>query len=385
MSVGGGRGGAAGGRAGDAGSRDAGGATYLFCGGGSGGHINPALAIAERLAEIEPAAGVVFVCSQRAIDATILAEAGARYEPVPAAPLSLGPRGLARFGAGFARTVGAARTLIRRAGVRRVVATGGFVSAPVVVAARGCGVRVTLLSLDDPPGLANRWMAPLCDIVVSAVPVRGRRFAGHVTGVPVRRRALAPGGRQECRRRLGLDPERPTLLVTGASQGSRSVNALVAELLAARPSMFDRWQVLHLAGPHEGRDLEQAYTSAGVPAVVEPFIHVMGPVWGSADLCLSRAGASSVAEAWANGVPTLFLPYPYHRDQHQRRNAIPMVRAGGAVVETDLVEPARNAAVAGKTLAALMADAGRRDAMRRALAERPAPDAAGEVARLLAG
>ena len=186
-----------------------------------------------------------------------------------------------------------------------------------------------------------------------------------------------------CREQLGLDPDVPTLLVTGASQGARSINTLVTELAAAEPGLLPGWQVLHLAGSGEDEPVRAAWRAVGIRAVVRPFLHGMGPAWGAADLAVSRAGASSVAEAWANAVPTLFVPYPHHRDRHQHRNAEPMAAAGGAVVETDAGDPAFSGAGPGVTLRSLIRDEPRRQSMRAALRARPAPDAAGTVARML--
>jgi UDP-N-acetylglucosamine--N-acetylmuramyl-(pentapeptide) pyrophosphoryl-undecaprenol N-acetylglucosamine transferase len=111
----------------------------------------------------------------------------------------------------------------------------------------------------------------------------------------------------------------------------------------------------------------------------------MGAAWGAADLAVSRAGASSVAEAWANAVPTVFLPYPHHRDQHQRRNAQPMAEAGGAVLEVDRPDPGDNLNAAGATIRELLTDETRRATMKESLHQRPAPDAAAVIARLLLG
>lgn len=356
--------------------------SILFAGGGSGGHITPALAIAERIVELKPDARTVFACSTRPVDRMMLSEAKVPFSPIAGAPFSARPAGALRFAAGFVRGRAEARAIIRRERVDRVVAMGGFVAAPVVAAARA-ETPVTLLNLDAPPGRANRWIARQCREVWSAVDVPELpRFAQRVVGMPVRRLSLAPGPRQECRLRLGLDPRRPTLLVTGASQGAGTINTLLASLVETDPEALGGWQVCHLAGPS---GVAPAYAAAGIPAVVLPFLHEMGAAWGAADLAVSRAGASSVAEAWANAVPTLFLPYPHHRDRHQHRNALPMEAAGGAVIEADLVDPAANAGTGGAVLAALLRDAGRRDAMRESLRARPAPDAAAEIARLLVG
>ena len=358
--------------------------TFLFAGGGSGGHISPALAIGERLVELDPSVRTVFICSTRTIDTTMLAEANVDYKPIPGAPFPARPRGLARFARGWVRSRKAARAEMEHRRIERVVAMGGFIAAPVVSAARRAGAPVTLINLDDPPGKANRWIARRCDHVLSAIEITDRpHFAERVVGMPIRRSAVASAAPQACRAGLGLDPDLPTLLVTGASQGARSINGLVAAMAAAEPDLFDGWQVLHLTGAGDESQARASWDRAGVAATVHPFLHGMGAAWGAADLSVSRAGASSVAEAWANAVPTLFLPYPHHGDRHQHRNAAPMVAAGGAVVETDAVETDANVARAGSTLRELMRDRPRLRSMRAALHARPAPDAARRIARLL--
>lgn len=358
--------------------------SFLFAGGGSGGHISPALAIWERLVELDPSAAAVFMCSTRAIDTTMLAEAKVCYKPIAGAPFSVRPRGLARFARSWVLGRNAARAEIRHRQIDRVVAMGGFVAAPVVSAATSCRVPVTLINLDDPPGKANRWIARRCDHVISAIEVAALpRFAEHIVGMPIRRSALATGTPQTCRAVFGLEPDLPTLLVTGASQGARTINNLVTAFAAAEPGLFEGWQVLHLTGSGDEGSAQAAWDAAGVTATVYPFLHAMGAAWGAADVAVSRAGASSVAEAWANAVPTLFLPYPHHRDRHQHRNAAPMVVAGGAVVETDAIETDANVAGAGSTLGQLMRDRPRLQAMHAALRARPTPDAARTIAELL--
>lgn len=359
---------------------------FLFAGGGSGGHISPGLAIAERLAELDSTARSSFLCSDRDVDRTMLEEAGVAYESLPGSPFGLGPATLLRFVRNFARSRRAAETVIRREGVGAVVALGGFVAAPVVAAAGRLRVPVTLVNLDAPPGKANRWIARQSRHVVSALEIPGRPdFAQRIVGMPVRRKAIAPGPPPECRERLALDPKLPTLLVTGASQGARSINRLLLTLADSDADAFDAWQVCHLSGPGDCRALREAYARAGIRARVEPFVHDMGVAWGAADLAVSRAGASSVAEAWHNAVPSIFMPYPYHRDRHQQRNAAPMAATGGAVIQIDHRDAQRNVAAAGRMLRELLHDAPRRREMKDCLRSQPATDGAMAVARLLLG
>lgn len=361
--------------------------TIVFAGGGSGGHISPGLAIAERLRELSPGTRTIFICSTRSIDAEMLREAEAEFVPLPAQPFSLRPLSLLRAMRAFRRARTAAEELLEREQAGQVVALGGFVAAPVAAAASRLHIPVTLVNLDAHPGRANRWLAGRSDRVLSAVPTAGdRRFArrvASVVGMPLRRLAVAPGQPGECRRRLGLDPDRKTLLVTGASQGSLSINRLLEAICQRRPELLRGWQVLHLAGQGDAASLLAAYRAAGVPAVTLPFLHRMGLAWGSADAAISRAGASSVAEAAANLVPTLFLPYPYHRDLHQRLNAQPLAERGAALLELDQVDADANLAALGPALDRLLADAASRDAMRAALRREPPRDAATAIARML--
>lgn len=365
----------------------AGARAYLFAGGGTGGHIFPGLAIAERIAEADRSARCVFLCSDRPLDSEILRREGAAFAVIPAKPLALRPVALARFVWSWGGAVRAARAAIRDArrggtGVE-VVAMGGFVAAPVVRAAWAERTPVTLVNLDAVPGKANRWIARRARRVFTSAAVAGRAW----TVVPpiVRRGARSTMPAAECRRALGLHPERPTLLVTGASQGAASINGLMARLVADHPEAFREWQVIHQTGQGGEEAAGAAYTGARVPAVVRAFFEEMGTAWGAADLAVSRAGAGSVAEAWANAVPAVLLPYPYHRDEHQRVNALPLETAGAAIVARDLIDPSANAGAAGATIVELMRDAARRGAMKGAYAGLGPADGAERVAVALTG
>ncbi len=362
---------------------------FVFAGGGTGGHLYPGVAIAERLREGDPSALTLFICSDKPLDRTILDAEGLVSLPIPARPLAARPRAvlaLARNWGACVRSVRIAiRDLQKRAESVQLIAMGGYVSAPAAIAARSLGVPIALVNLDAAPGKANRWIAR----------VAGRIFTAADAGPPswerirpiVRRGAVPAAPPAECRRRLGLSPDLPTLFVTGASQGARSINELLIGFVQARPEALRGWQVFHQTGQADARDwpreVREAYQQAGIPAVVAPFCGHMASAWGAADLAVSRAGAGSVAEAWASGTPTLFLPYPHHRDHHQRQNAAPLAQAGAAEVVEDLVSPEVNMGVAGEALARLLGDADRREAMKRAFAALGPADGAERVAAAL--
>jgi UDP-N-acetylglucosamine--N-acetylmuramyl-(pentapeptide) pyrophosphoryl-undecaprenol N-acetylglucosamine transferase len=371
--------------------------TYLFAGGGTGGHLYPGLAIAEKLRELAggDAARAKFLCSTRPLDAELLAAEGAEFAAIDASPFGLSPRRLVKFAVTWGKAVSQASEQIRAAGARvHVVAMGGFVAAPAVRAAKKLGVPVTLVNLDAVPGLANRWIAGRADAVYTALPVPGRNWT--VVRPIVRGAAMAPGDAAHCRKMLGLDALRPTLLVTGASQGASTINAVMQRLVKDRPTLLAGWQVIHQTGAPKGApkgeagrseidDLRSAYRGADIPAVVEPYFKEMGVCWGAADAGLSRSGAGSVAEAWANRVPTVFMPYPHHKDQHQKFNAMPLVDVHGAVLVEDRIDAGANAAPLATTLTGLVRNPARLAAMRAALEKLGPADGAEGVARALLG
>jgi UDP-N-acetylglucosamine--N-acetylmuramyl-(pentapeptide) pyrophosphoryl-undecaprenol N-acetylglucosamine transferase len=357
--------------------------SIVLAGGGTGGHIAPGIAIAERLAECAPQFERVFACSTRAVDARMLEHVGADYVPIPAEGFSPRPVKLMRFMRAFVAGRSASRELLAERGARVVIALGGYVTAPVVEAAKSMKVPVLLVNLDATPGKANRWVARRAERILSACATpRMPAFAERIVGMPVRQAALATASRAECAAALGLERGFRTLLVTGASQGAASLNELMQLLLKRERGAFGEWQVLHLVGNADRAPIERAYREASVRAKVVPFLHEMGLAWGAADLALSRAGANSVAEAIMNGVPTVFAPYPYHEDLHQKWNAKPYHDEDVAVLCDDLIEAERNLATLGAALVGLMSDHARRDAMRARLGERPREDAALEVARV---
>lgn len=380
--------------------------TIVFAGGGSGGHIYPALAIAEQVRRLAERGGesqprLIFVCSDRAIDKAILDAAGVRFVVSPAKPVLLSARGVARFCMSWLPAVGHAQRLLAdaaRLGPVEVCAMGGFVAAPVVRAAGRKGVGVTMVNLDAVPGKANRWIGPRSRRVFTAARVQGmERGGGRGPAwemIPPIVRAAAGGDGDEgkddrgaIRRRLGIEPSRPVLMVTTGSQGLRSVNAFLAAFAVSehgQKTLRDGgWHVLHQTGRNLDGPVREAYAAAGVEATVVPFTEQIADWWRSADAAVATAGAGNVAEAWCSRVPTLFMPYPYHKDEHQRYNALPLVEAGAAVLGTDRIDAAANVAENGAALAGLLGNANARAAMRRALEGLGPADGAARVARAL--
>lgn len=272
-----------------------------------------------------------------------------------------------------------------------MVATGGFVAAPAVHAAMLDKVPLVALNIDAVPGRANRfisWRIGNRAAVLTTVAQSQPYAAGWKVISPIVRNAARPAAdAATCREMLGLDRDRPVLMVTGGSLGARSVNELVLELLTTHVEVMRlaKWQVLVQTGQDsdEGQHrmvtaLVTAASAAGVTLRAEPFVQQMGLWWGAATLCLSRAGAGAVAEAWASQTPTVFLPYPFHRDGHQAQNAAGLIAVGGAALVTDTLNA--TATLAEGTLLALLADLDRCGAMRTALAKLGPVNGAQQVA-----
>jgi UDP-N-acetylglucosamine:LPS N-acetylglucosamine transferase len=188
-------------------------------------------------------------------------------------------------------------------------------------------------------------------------------------------------GREEAAGRLGLDPHLLTLVVTGASLGAQTVNEAVLAVLG--DINFQGWQMLHLAGREHAGAVRMGYRQKGMAARVVDFTPAMADVWAAADLAICRAGASSCAELTACGVPSILMPYPYHKDKHQRANAKVLADAGAAVLLDDEKDAKKNAWKLKPVLEPLLRDAEKRAGMAKAAKGLGKADAAEAVAKVV--
>lgn len=300
----------------------------LLAGGGTAGHTSPLLATADALRRLEPDCEITCLGTPRGLENRVVPEAGYPLELVPPVPL---PR---RPGADLVKVPGRLRASVRetRAVLDRVrpevvVGYGGYVSVPAYLAARRARLPIVVHEQNALPGLGNRLGARMASRVAVSFPDTRLPRAEYV-GLPIRRMISQLDRadlRAEAREFFGLDPDRPTLVVTGGSQGARRINESVsaaAEALAAAGV-----QVLHVVGPQGSATPRPG----GVPYVVEPFVDRMDYALAAADLMVCRSGANSVTEAAAVGVPAIFVPLPIGNGE-QELNARPVVDAGGALL-----------------------------------------------------
>lgn len=307
--------------------------SVLLAGGGSAGHVSPLLALADCLRRRDPGTMITALGTAEGLEARLVPERGYRLLTVPKVPMPrrLGPD-LLRLGARLSAAVRAAGEAVEQTHADVVVGFGGYVSAPLYLAARRRGVPIVIHEQNPLPGMANKLGARLTPYV--AVSFTGTELPHAVrTGLPLR--AEISGLRREhlreqAYRELGLDPGRATLLVTGGSLGAQQLNqtfaAAAGDLLAAGV------QVVHASGI--GKQVHIDAPAGGPAYVVVPYLNRIELAYAAADLVVCRAGANTVFELTAVGLPGVYVPLPFGNGE-QRLNAEPVVAAGGGLLVAD--------------------------------------------------
>lgn len=304
----------------------------MIAAGGTGGHLFPGIAVAEALKEIDPKGEVRFVGSERGIEEEILKREGFPREALAVGRIK-GEGWTARF-----RTVlklpaafWAARGILVHWMPDLVLGIGGYSSGPVVLAAFFARIRRAILEPNAIPGFTNRVLGRFVNRIFIAFPETARFFPGRkvrVTGTPVRRELTAIGsgrGKQERR-----DPGSFATLVVGGSQGATALNRAMVDLLPELDRSGRPFRIVHQTGKTDFEWVREAYRRTRIPHTVSPFIADMTSAYREADLVVSRAGASTVAELIETRSPSILVPYPYAADDHQRFNALSVARGGGA-------------------------------------------------------
>jgi UDP-N-acetylglucosamine--N-acetylmuramyl-(pentapeptide) pyrophosphoryl-undecaprenol N-acetylglucosamine transferase len=313
---------------------------FFFAGGGTGGHIYPAVAVAQQISKIDPSAKIHFFCSTRSIDKHIILQAGFEYTALPAVAFSIRPRKLLGFFKSMLKSYKIAEDKIRKNWNIVVIGTGGFVSTPVCLAAHRHKVPIALLNVDIVPGRANKINARWADEVFvqfkeTAEYFTRRRKQVGVVGCPMRSGFKNPRPERAIEY-LDLDPNKKILLITGASSGSQNINDAVGSLLGKLAAFADDWQIVHLTGRDNYDKVYDQYRGAKISNKVVSYFDDMPDLLAAADLVIGRSGAVSVAEYAAAAVPSICMPYPYHKDRQQYLNAGKLVEVGAAIIVDDL-------------------------------------------------
>ena len=341
----------------------------VIAGGGTGGHLYPGIAVAREILARAPGGTVSFAGTALGIETRVVPREGFELDVIRSAGLK-GKSLLARARGALLLPLGGldAWTVLSRRRPDLVVGVGGYSSGPVVALAAVRGIRTMVLEQNAAPGLTNRWLARLVDAAAVTWPdtlpyFRGRGF---VSGNPVRAEFFTESG--GTRR-----DDRTRILIFGGSQGAHAINVAMVEAAAELARRGGRLAITHQTGERDLAFVGDGYRRAGLEARVEPFLYAMDREMTAADLVISRAGATTLAELAAAGRPAILVPLPTATDDHQRKNADATARAGAAeVIDQRELTGDRLAA----RILALAADAPRRAAMAHAARGLARPDAA---------
>jgi UDP-N-acetylglucosamine--N-acetylmuramyl-(pentapeptide) pyrophosphoryl-undecaprenol N-acetylglucosamine transferase len=348
----------------------------IVAAGGTGGHLFPAMALMREVESVCPNAEITFVGREEGIERSAIE--GSSWGYLPLEVEGLHPRAAFRNTKALYKAFQAAlrcRGTLRRSRPNVAIGFGSFVSAPLLLAARSLGIPTAIHEQNAIPGRVNRWLARGVDRIYTAYEGDSvsRAFrAAQPVGIPVRREVVGCEPRFE---EFGLDPGPLTVLVFGGSQGARSLCFSALEAIRILQDRGLEFQTILQTGT---RNYQEA-RAIGVPAAtaVFPFIENMGAAYACADVVVARAGAGSIAEIAANACPAILVPYPHAADDHQRKNAEPLVRAGAAQMIEDVV---LNGSTLAHKLEGLLKDRQLRDQMSEKILQFSRPDAGSRMA-----
>lgn len=309
----------------------------IIAGGGTGGHLFPGIAVADEFLARSPENEVLFVGTERGIEARLLPKLGYKLALISAS----GMKGMGtvkkimsagRLLYGYSQS----RKILKEFRPDLVLGVGGYASAPIVLAARGMGIRRFIHEQNALPGLTNKVLGRFVDGVFISMPESESFFPKEITqmtGNPIRKEIL--WGFQERVRSVG---DTFSILVFGGSAGAQRVNSALLEALPHLEGVKGKLRITHQTGEKDAARVREGYQAQGVQAQVLSFIDDMSAAYGAADLVICRAGATTIAEVTACGKGCIFIPFPFAADDHQRKNAESLVHknAGVMILEEDL-------------------------------------------------
>lgn len=306
----------------------------IIAGGGTGGHLFPGIAIAEELKGRGEGNELLFVGTERGIEARVLPKLGWPLSFISAEGIK-GKGVLSRIRAVYKLIPGFFESVKIIKGFRpdAVIGVGGYASAPMLLAARFLGKRTAIHEQNALPGVTNRILGKVVERVFISFPDSAGFFPQGkvvVSGNPLRKEILK-GLQGSGVSGQGPAGKKPAILIFGGSLGAHRINTVVLEMIRHLDDP-NRWSITHQTGEKDYKEIEEGYLGADWQADVRPFIYDMASAYIQADLVICRAGATTVAELTAAGKPAILVPYPFAADDHQRVNAESLVNVGGAVM-----------------------------------------------------
>jgi UDP-N-acetylglucosamine--N-acetylmuramyl-(pentapeptide) pyrophosphoryl-undecaprenol N-acetylglucosamine transferase len=352
----------------------------LFAGGGTAGHLFPAINIAMEMKRMKGRVKPLFLGKKGGMEREIVERFGFEIREIEAIGMKRTVTGLLKFMLNWNKGYRQSLAVVREFDPVAVVGTGGYISAPAVRAGHRMNRWIFIQEQNSLPGLASRSVARYADMIFVAYESASRYLGKEkclLTGNPI-----APGmvgrDREESLREFDLDMDKKTLLIMGGSGGATGINKTASNLIAQNNIPSD-WQVLWQTGKRDYDEYREKATRMRINGILMPFIEDMPAAYASADLVLSRAGAMALSEVTAVGLPSVLIPYPHATGDHQRLNAAFLGDAGAAIVisETEAEEKLPG------VLAELFANETRRKEMSESALKSAKPNAASEISRTI--
>lgn len=346
----------------------------IVSGGGTGGHIYPALTLIRTLQQKVDKLEVLYVGTHAGLEADIIPKENIPFATVDLQGFkhSLSPVNILRAARAI-KGVGKAMGIVRKFQPDVVIGTGGYVCGPVLMAASLLGIPALIQEQNVIPGITNKILSKFVNVIATGYQEANGAFPANkvvFTGNPIRREVMQQ--RQEGDyEAFGLRPNRKTILVSGGSRGARTINRAMVDVLKHYAGRKDV-QILHATGKGEYEDIIARISAAGLDLkqadniVVKPYLYNMPQAMAIADLAVFRAGATGLAELTAKGIPAILIPYPYAAENHQEYNARAVEKAGAAkvILNKDLTAPvlveAIDSVICHQDTLAAMAEASRR-------------------------
>ncbi|MFN8007686.1 MAG: undecaprenyldiphospho-muramoylpentapeptide beta-N-acetylglucosaminyltransferase [Terriglobia bacterium] len=305
----------------------------LIAGGGTGGHVYPGIAVAKEIVRQFPDAEMLFVGTERGLESRVVPQEGFQLKKITISGLK-GIKGLRRLGSLFKIpwSLWESFQIVSQFKPRVVIGVGGYSSGPPVLVAGLLRIPVLLQEQNATPGVTNRLLARLACYVATSFP-ESQDFFGKkavLTGNPVRREFL--------QLRMKVSSEPFVVVFVGGSQGARAINQAAIQSLKFLESILTRLRFVHQTGESDFEEVRKAYGQVTLASDVRPFFYDMPAQYAQADLLVSRAGATTLAEITLSGKASILIPFPYAADNHQQRNAESLVHAGAAemILQDDL-------------------------------------------------
>ena len=316
----------------------------IFAGGGTGGHLIAGLSIAQEISSRFPGANIIFFGTSKKGESGYIGKSGYEFKQIKACKFTSFIR-LPVFI--IVSLIGVIYSLINIIRIKPdiMIGLGGYGSALPVVAAYIAGVPIVLIEQNVIPGRANLIMARWVDAVLCHWESTKRKFkmvhSVSVTGIPIRKDVIA-NEPEIGKNPFGLTSQGKTLLVMGGSQGSQAINKVILQSIPELKALIPDLQIIHLTGKEGYKEAKDVYDNLGISSFVSEFSNDIGIAYKLSDLVICRAGANTIAEISAVGIPAILIPYPYATDNHQYWNAYELARIGGAlIIKQDELKPER--------------------------------------------